>query len=635
MRTVPNMFEESVKRFPNNTLMWEHDGQSYKSYTYTDIRQRVHQCAAGLIKLGVKKGDRIALMADGRRDWLVSELGLLYAGGISVPLSVRIVELNELSFRLEHSGCRYAIVSATQLPKVREVLANLNFLEKLIILDDISEPGEKEMLFSEIMGLGSRYLDIPEGRKHLDDTYSSISEQDLVNICYTSGTTAQPKGIMLSNRNYTANVAQAGSLMEIPSYYVSLIILPWDHSFAHTVGLYTLISNGAAIAAVQVGKTGLDTLKNIPRNIREIRPTFLLSVPALARNFKKNIEKGINEKGPVIEKLFRFALRNAEILQGDGWKKPFKPLRLVLHSLFDRILFRKIRAGFGGRIEFFIGGGALLDIELQRFFYAIGMPMFQGYGLTEAAPIISSNAPARHKLGSSGFLVSDLELRICDENGKDLPVGQKGEIVVRGENVMLGYWRNEEASREALKDGWLHTGDMGYLDEDGFLYVLGRFKSLLIGNDGEKYSPEGIEEAMVNHSRIIEQCILHNNQNAYTVALVVPNADGLRKALLAEGIEPAASDAPKRAIVLIEAEIDQYLSGGRYSNLFPDRWIPSAFAVLDTPFTQDNQLVNSTGKVVRAKVSELYANRLELLYTPEGKNPNNSLNLESVSKFLK
>ena len=279
----------------------------------------------------------------------------------------------------------------------------------------------------------------------------------------------------------------------MPERYCSLLILPWDHCFAHTAGIYTLMKNGASMASVQVGKTAIESLKNIPVNIKESKPTFLLSVPTLAKNFRKNIESGIKEKGPKVEKLFKKALDVAYNYNGDGWNrgKGSRILKKPLMMLFDKILFSKIRENFGGRLEFFIGGGALLDIELQRFFYAIGIPMFQGYGLTESSPVISANVPQKHKLGSSGSIVPNLEVKICDDKGNALTTGQHGEIVVKGENVMAGYWKNEKATRETIQNGWLYTGDLGYLDEDGFLFVLGRNKSLLIANDGEKGQSRG------------------------------------------------------------------------------------------------------------------------------------------------
>jgi long-chain acyl-CoA synthetase len=296
--------------------------------------------------------------------------------------------------------------------------------------------------------------------------------------------------------------------------------------------------------------------------------------------------------------------------------------------LFDFLIFRKVRANFGGRLQFFIGGGALLDIELQRFFYAIGIPMFQGYGLTEAAPIISDNVPARHKLGSSGAIIPNLEVKICDDEGKELRVGQQGEIVVKGENVMAGYWRNEKATKEALRDGWLYTGDLGYLDGDNFLYVLGRAKSLLISHDGEKYSPEGIEEAIVGNSRSIDQVMLYNNQSPYTVALVVPNKDVILSYLRERSLAAGSEEGQDAALKLIDSEIGRFRAGGTFGGEFPERWLPSAAAVLGEGFTEQNQFLNSTLKMVRGKITEFYRNRLDYLFTPPGKeicNPQNRM----------
>ena len=302
-----------------------------------------------------------------------------------------------------------------------------------------------------------------------------------------------------------------------------------------------------------------------------------------------------------------------------------------LVALFDKILFEKVRAGFGGNIKFFVGGGALLDSELQRFFYAVGMPMLQGYGLSEATPIISANSlgKGRHRFGSSGMVIQPLELRILDDEGHEMPVGEKGEIVIKGENVMAGYWKNPSATAETVKDGWLYTGDMGYMGEDGFLYVLGRFKSLLIASDGEKYSPEGMEEAIVDKSPYIDQIILHNNQNPYTVAIVVPNKDALRRALA-----DCEGDKAVAAADIIDAEIRKYRTGGEFGDEFPDRWLPSALAIVDEAFTEQNGLVNSTMKVVRNKVESYFAERIDYCYTPDGKRVRNDKNLESLSRLL-
>ncbi|MBU1099401.1 MAG: AMP-binding protein [Bacteroidetes bacterium] len=632
-RTLPRLFENSVAKFPNNTLMLEKKKDQYEITTYSEMKELVYDFAAGLIKLGVKKGDRLALISEGRNDWVMSELAVLYIGAVNVPISVKVDELSDLKFRLAHSGCKIVIVSGRQLSKIRDIKVDLPELEKIIVLDQLEDFDDDELFAAEVARQGKEWLE--QNLDKFNEIWSSLSENDYANICYTSGTTADPKGIILTHRNYTANVEQASSLLTVPETYVSLLILPWDHSFAHTAGIYTLIDNGASMASIQVGKTPLETLKNIPQNIKEIKPSFLLSVPALAKNFRKNIENGIRSKGNKIWNLFNKALNLAYDYNGIGWDKGkgLKAIKKPLYMLYDKIIFSKIREGFGGNLEFFIGGGALLDIELQRFFYAIGMPMYQGYGLSEASPIISANVPSTHKLGSSGKIVSNLEVKICDDDGNELPIGVKGEIVCKGENVMVGYWKNEEATKESLKDGWLYTGDMGYLDEDNFLYVLGRFKSLLIASDGEKYSPEGIEEALVDQSPYIEQAMLYNSQSPYTVCLLVPNKEALLR-WARENDKSVHDENGQRAILnLLEAEINKYKKGGEFEGEFPERWLPAAVAILGEGFTEQNRFLNSTLKIVRGKITEYYESRLEYLFTPEAKDITNHQNRTIVNRF--
>jgi long-chain acyl-CoA synthetase len=634
MRTLISLFEDCVAKYSDNVFLLEKKNNNYKGSTYREVQDKVYQFAAGLISLGIKKGDRIALLSEGRNDWVISELGILYAGAVNVPLSVRLTEPSELKFRLTHSGARFIITSKSQAKKLMPVKNMLKSLEKIILLDAQENQTKDELWFSEVLELGKNYL--KTNTLTFTERWMSVKENDYANICYTSGTTADPKGIILSHRNYTANIEQSLSLFVIPKYWTTLVILPWDHAFAHTCGIYTLMSCGASMASVQMGETPMETLKNIPINIRENRPYFLMSVPALAKNFRKNIEKGIREKGPLAEKLFGLAMRTAYAYNEIGWNKGKGP-RILLKpfiGIFDGILFKKIREGFGGRLAYFIGGGALLDIDLQRFFYAIGIPMYQGYGLTEAAPVISANNPDRHKMGSSGSLVKDLQLIICDEDGKALPLGEKGEIVVKGENVMVGYWANPEATEETIREGWLYTGDMGYMDKDGFLYVLGRFKSLLIADDGEKFSPESIEEALVQHSKFIDQCMLYNNQNAYTTALIYPNVANIKSWLGSHKKNPDDSETLREIVQLLESQIDQFLAGGKQANLFPHRWLPSSFSIIDEGFTEDNQLLNSVMKIVRYKITEHYNSRLEYMYTPQGKNIFNEQNFNTLKKLL-
>ena len=634
MKTIVELLENSAGKYANNPYLLEKKSDHYESSSYTHTRDLAYVTAAGRIAMGLQKGDRVALLSESRTDWVLSELGILHAGAICVPLSILLKEGADLKFRIDHSGSRWIIVSALQYEKIKVIRKDLANLEKIILLDQRESYDEDEIFMGRIRNSGGEYL--KDNHEKFMERVNSVGPDDYANISYTSGTTADPKAIILSHRNYTANIEQTLTLMDVPEWWTTLLILPWDHSFAHTVGIYIMMATGASLAAVQSGKSYLDSIKNIPANIREIRPVFLLSAPALAKNFRKGIEKSIKEKGPVIEKLFRHALKIAYKYNGIGWDKGkgFRIFLKPLYMLCDLILFKKIRAGFGGRLKFFFGGAALLDIELQKFFSAIGIPMLQGYGLSEAAPVISGNVEKRYKLGSSGYVVKNLDLKICDEDGKELPAGQKGEIVIRGENVMKGYWKNERATREAIRDGWLFTGDMGYLDKDRFLYVLGRFKSLLISDDGEKYSPEGIDEPITDRSPFIDQLMLFNNQNKFTTALLVPNGEALARWAKNKNIDISGPQGPEAVLNELDSVIGQYRTGGQYDDLFPPRWLPSAVGVLAESFNADNKLLNSLGKMVRAKIVERYHDRIDSLYSAEARNIVNPENLAAIKKVL-
>jgi len=634
MKTIIELLENSAQKYGNNPYLLEKKTDRYESITYKETKEQACMVAAGLMALGIKKGDRIALLSESRTDWVISELGILHAGAINVPLSILLKEGADLKFRLDHSESKWVIVSGNQIDKINAIKQDLKNLEKVILLDPRESYSRDEIYMGLVRKMGEEFLS--NNPDKFMERVKSIGPDDYVNISYTSGTTADPKAIILSHRNYTANIEQTLTLMDVPEWWTTLLILPWDHSFAHTVGIYIMMATGASLAAVQSGKSYLDSLKHIPENIREIKPVFLLSAPALAKNFRKGIEKGIKDKGKLIEKLFRHALKIAYTYNGIGWDKGkgFRIFLKPLYKLYDVILFSKIRESFGGRLKFFFGGAALLDIELQKFFSAIGIPMLQGYGLSEASPVISGNVEKRYKLGSSGFLVKNLDLKICDEDGNAIAAGKKGEIVIRGENVMKGYWKNERATMEALRDGWLYTGDMGYMDEDGFLYVLGRFKSLLISDDGEKYSPEGIEETITDRSPFIDQMMLYNNQNKYTTALLVPNGDALTRWAKSKNIDLADSKGLEAVLIELDSVIAQYRTGGQYDDLFPSRWLPAAIAILNEPFNSDNKQLNSLGKMVRAKIVERHSDKINYLYAPEAKNIVNPENLAAIRKVL-
>ena len=634
--TIIDFVEKNTRQFADHVYLREKVDGKWKEITQEQTRNEAYRIGAGLISLGLQKGDKIALLSESRAMWILAEIGALYAGAVDVPLSVNLGEGKDLVFRINHSDSKWILVSGNHLPRIRAILPECPNVEKVIVFDDTAfdfdKLGEKEIRMSEIQKMGDAFL-----KAHMDEftaRFQSIGPDDYANISYTSGTTADPKGILLTHRNYTANVAQGNSVISIGPDSTMLIILPLDHCFAHVAGMYTMMGYAGSIAFVPIGKNALATLRNVPAAIAETRPHVMLSVPALARNFKKNIESGIKKQGPKVEKLFNFALDNAikynkeYYNRGTGgtfWRKP-------LVALFDKILFKKVRESFGGRMQFFVGGGALLDIELQRFFCAVGMPMFQGYGLTEATPIICANSAGHARFGSSGRLVKPMDCVILDAEGKEVPHGTRGEIVIRGENVMAGYWKNPKATADTVIDGWLHTGDMGYIcpEDPEFLYVVGRFKSLLISSDGEKYSPEGFEDNLTETSKYVNACVLHNNQNPYCVALIVPDKAALKEAVEAKGLDAASVEGRKAMLDIIQAEVDTYKKGGKHEGMFPERWLPTAIGICDEEFTIANKMMNSTMKIVRGKVEEHYASLLDYLYTPEGKDIKNPRNIEAL-----
>ena len=632
-KTLVDLFEESVRLYANNTFLLEKTDKkrAFEPTTYAQVKEQVYRLGAGLQALGVKKGDNMALLSEGRNLWVIGELAMFYAGAVNVPLSIKLEESNDLTFRLIHGDVKYIMVSEQQLKKVRKIKEQIPAVEKIIILNGEHQCEEREILLADVLKMGDDFLS-----SHTEEEFLSIARSiqndDIATITYTSGTTAEPKGVVLTHRNYTANVEQALTLVHIDQTWRTLIILPLDHCFAHVVGFYIMMSKGATAATVQVGRTPLETLKNIPGNIKEVRPHFILSVPSLAKTFKKNIEGAIRAKGATTEKLFNMGMKVRQCYFGESNLDP-KGLRALLKPvvwLFDKIIFDKIRANFGGELRFFVGGGALLDKDLQNFYIGVGMPMFQGYGLSEATPVISSNGPEKYRFGSSGKLVKPIELKICDDKGKELPLGEMGEIVVKGENVMAGYWKNPKSTAETVRDGYLYTGDLGYMTAEGLLYVKGRFKSLLISSDGEKYSPEGIEEAFVSLCSTVDQVILYNNQSPYTIALIVPNKDNIKRALAAKNLDLSTEEGRKAAIELVKADMDMFKKGGEHEGMFPERWLPSTFAVLPEAFTEQNGMMNSTMKVVRGKVEKFYKDRIDHLYTPEGKVILNEKNLDSL-----
>ena len=641
-RTVFEMLNKASIKYADKPYLSQKDDKGWARTSFSEAKLKALQIASALIELGVNYEDKIAILSEAKSDWIISELAILYAGGTSVPLSIKLLP-EEVPFRVNHSDSKLFIISENTLEKVISQWDKYeNKTLKLIVLDQPSKKisnqcktynfDENQLIFiDDLYQLGQDKLE--QNRQKIKQIENNIKEDDVVTISYTSGTTGNPKGIMLTHLNYYSNSHEAVKTFKIKELISTLIILPTDHSFAHTVGIYTALVKGLSLHFVDARGGGMNALKNIPINLVEANSNFLLTVPALTSNFINKIKEGIKAKGSFIEGIFNRGLRAAIIRNGDGFSKPGMFTQLFTYfnyAIADKLIFQKLRLIWGSKIEFFVGGGALLDIKQQQFYNAIGVPVYQGYGLTEATPIISTNTPFQHKMGTSGKILGNITCIICDENGKELPKEKKGEIVIKGDNVMKGYYKNPKATSEVLKSGWLYTGDLGYIDEDNFLVVVGREKALLISEDGEKYSPEEIEEAIVNSSSLINQAMIYNDHKKYTTALVTLNHQNIIQYIKKENV-----NSSEKLIQKIKEEILLFNQQVEFKDKFPKKWMPSNFQIIEDEFSEDNKMINSTLKMVRHKITETYQNRLDLMYEKNSGERSSEINEKVISNLFK
>lgn len=640
-KTVINLLRQAAKQYGDTPYVNQKGDSGWDSKSFGQVLEQAEYFAASLLTSGFKPDDRIAMLAEGRNDWVITEYGILMAGCINVPLSIKLLP-EEILFRLNHAQCKAMIVSANTIEKALLAIQKLEIQDfKLIFIDNDIAPhrilieSSNLDIENDILLLKNMYAEgesvFEVVKEKLDLIDAEIKEDQVVTISYTSGTTGNPKGIMLTHLNYYANSTDAMTYFQVSEGDRLMLILPLDHSFAHTVGIYASVVRGLSIYFVDARGGGKNTLRNIPINLKEANPHFILTVPALTGNFMLKMKEGVASKGGLIQKLFASGLEAGIELYGDGFRKPSKVSlqKKMIYKIAYNLIFKKFQKVFGDNIRYCVGGGALLDISQQRFFAAIGVPVFQGYGLTEATPIISANTPGRHKLGTSGMVLPGIECKISDESGNPLPQGRQGEIVIRGENVMKGYYLNPEATMATVRDGWLWTGDLGYFDEDGFLVVVGRQKALLISANGEKYSPEGIEEAIVNSSDLIAQTMVYNDMRPYTVAIITLDEQAVLKKVKEQNIKSADD-----LISAIQKSLYRFREMEAYRNQFPEIWIPKTFVIAEELFTEQNQMINSTMKMVRHKVLENYKDLVESMYLDEGLQPMNNYNRNAVKKLL-
>jgi len=641
MRTVTSLLKEACKNFPASTYVNDKytDGK-WLPRTYIDVDNESDYIANGFLKAGFSPESNIAILSEGRSRWVISEYAIIKIKGTAVPLSVKLLP-EEILFRLNHSDSKAIIISKFNIDKIGPIWEKIEYENfKLICLDADREvlnafsdkynvPLESIITYDELLKDGSESF--ADNKTKIDELVNSIQEDDVVTISYTSGTTGNPKGIMLTHLNYYSNSKDTIDLIDLPLNWKIFIMLPVDHSFAHTTAIFISCFIALGVHFVDSSQGPRQTLKNIPINLKEVQPDVMITVPALSGNFMDKIKDGVKAKGGFGLWLFNKGLYAGNKLFLNGYKRAgfftklwYKPI----HALADALVYSKVRQIFGGNLKMCVGGGALLDIRQQHFFYAIGSPIYQGYGLTEASPIISANCKHIHKMGSSGVIIPNLQCKIMQDE-KEMPVGQKGEIVIKGNNVMKGYYKNPEASAEVLKDGWLFTGDMGFYDADGFLHVVGREKALLISEDGEKYSPEEIEETIMTCSNLIYQVMVYNDHKQFTSAIVT-----IEEKRLQDYCKEKNLTNPEEIIAHIKESFYAFKNLPEFKDAFVPKWIPTVFRIANEPFTEENKMINSTLKMVRFKITDEYSDLIEDMYALGSNSFVCEHNISMVEKML-
>ena len=590
--TWPNlvlMFFEQVERYGDRPFLWVKRGGTYAPLTWRDTAARVTALARGLKTLGVAPGDRVVLVSENRPLWLVADMAIMAVGAITVPAYVTNTPEDHLHV-LSDSGAKGAIVSTRRLAEtVLSAADQADGMEFIAGLDppDIGHDRRVKVLhLDDVLERGRT------GSENIAELARRWKRSDTACIIYTSGTGGAPKGVMLHHGAILHNCAGAREAFKELDLAddVFLSFLPLSHAYEHTAGQFFPISIGAQIYYAE----GVETLAT---NMREARPTIMTAVPRLYETMHGRILRGVHKSGGVKEKLFRKALElGTRRYQRAGVLSPGQRL---IDAVLDKLVRDKVRAGFGGRLKALVSGGAPLNADIGLFFTALGLRILQGYGQTEAAPVVTANRPNKVKIHTVGPPLPGVQVKIAAD----------GEILVRGELVMQGYWRNPEATAEAIRDGWLHTGDVGVIDSDGYLTITDRKKDIIVGSGGDNVSPQRIE-GMLTLEPEIAQAMVYGDRRSHLVGLLVPDTAWM-KTWAKDHKKPAelpvlAGDKDFRRA--LDAAVKRV--NGRLSKIERVR----RFAVADAPFTIENAQMTPTLKIRRHKIKDVYGDRLEALY---------------------
>jgi long-chain acyl-CoA synthetase len=593
-QNLPTLFFERATEHDGAPFLWSRDeAKAWAPISWAEAARQVKQLAEGLRQLGVETGDRVALISENRPEWMIADLAIMAAGAISVP-AYTTYTAEDYRHVLSNSGARMLIVSTAALARQVLPAANqISYITSIVTIEPLKSMQASADLYgwNAVLALGAATEGDVAGR------IAQIEPDATSCLIYTSGTGGVPKGVMLSHANILANCHGAGELLRDYSlgHEVFLSFLPLTHSYEHTAGMMFPISLGAEIYFA----AGAETLA---ADMAEVRPTVMTAVPRLCETLHRRILQGVERTGGWRAALFRKALAL-------GIKRYEAPRSLTLldrlvDCAVEWLVRRKIRARFGGRLKAFVSGGAPLNREIGRFFVALGVNLLQGYGQTEAAPVISVNPPRRIKVDTVGPALDGTEIRIAAD----------GEILVRGPNVMKGYWNDPEATQRALRDGWLHTGDVGTLDADGFLTITDRKRDFIKTSGGEMISPQRIEGYFTLQEEIA-QAMVHGDGRPYVVALVVPNEALVTRHTTSGVVDEAALHR------IISAVIDRV----NKSLIGPER--VRRFAVVLEPFSVANGQLTPTLKIKRHMIRAAYGALIETLYHAREGTPDRSASL--------
>ncbi|HOW84656.1 MAG TPA: long-chain fatty acid--CoA ligase [Candidatus Aminicenantes bacterium] len=587
--TLSRLFLDSCRTYVKPNRMLVKRDKAWTRISTAEIETTVRRLSLGFMELGLKPGDRVALLSENRPEWVQTDFAVLCAGGVTVPIYTSLLP-DQVRYIIGDAAARIAVCSDLEMwRKIQAGRDKLPALERIIVMD--GDPPAGTLALSDVEEMGRRLEGENPGR--FEQAAAAVRPGDLASIIYTSGTTGAPKRVMLSHANFVANIDSLAEVIDFRESDTALSFLPLSHVFERTA-TFIFYDVGATIAYAE-------SVEAVASNMPEVRPTVLISVPRFFEKIYARVMDQVMAGSRIKRAIFVWALATgrkhaARMIAG----QPI-PMHLSFkRAVAKRLVFSKITARTGGRIRYMICGGAALSQDITAFFLAIGLLVLPGYGLTESAPVLTGNTPGRVRLGTSGKAIPRVELRIAED----------GEILARGPNIMMGYYRNEADTREVLKDGWLHTGDIGRLDEDGYLIITDRKKDIIVTSGGKNVAPQPIE-SLILASPFIASAVVVGSSRKFVSALVVPNFEKLeawaRKAGIAVADRAGLSRLPAVAAFLL-GEINRMTPGlASYERI-------KKIAVLDRDFELDLGEVTPTLKVRRNFVERKYADLIESLY---------------------